>query len=330
MHHGIGRSRIEGRADDLPVDASEPDFAARDLLRPQTLIVPLQRQRDHRVHAATARERLHAQLGEAPALAEPRNENVGRHLSALMQVEQSGLPFEKAMGSSEADACKLGGEHARARREAGAHPFCERAVGNELRRSAELHEGKAERMRHARSVECEDLAGRRGRGERAERGGRVPTLAQAVVAGEPQSAEQLDAAGDSGEKLFPRDAADGFRRRERRRQHHAECVDAGRVVLVVEIERVRRRAVDEGRGGGAQACSAEQGGRDAVLFPSGQRRSDLRQRRRPRRPADDAEGVEHESAYGLEHGRRQVVPADRREPFRDETADAVGRLGCAG
>ena len=106
-------------------------------------------------------------------------------------------------------------------------------------------ERKPQGVVEARGVELEQPAGAEACGEHAEEHRRMPALAEAVVAGEAEPRVQLGAHRVGEQELASGNPSQVFRRREQRGQRHAVGVHARRVVLVVEIERMRRGAVGE-------------------------------------------------------------------------------------
>ena len=139
------------------------------------------------------------------------------------------------------------------------------------------------------AVEAEQVAARRRGAEHAEGRGRVPALLVMMVmhaAADPRlGLEPGDIGGDEGAA----GAVERLAEREQRRQDRRRRVAAQRVADIVEIERVRRGAVDQ-RGverRGAAVAAEDQALAAAAACRAPARRSARRARRRPpgsRRP----------------------------------------------
>ena len=164
------------------------------------------------------------------------------------EVEPAALALEHGLARGQALLGEQRREHAGARREPGVQRLRHRAeVPPDAARLATRPAPSAAPARSA-SSRSRRVAGDRGR-DRPDRGGRVP--AELVVA-------QVDRAADRGQRLQPGEVrgdrlgsarAARLAEREHRRHEHGGRVQEARMVAVVEVERMRARAVGE-RGAG--------------------------------------------------------------------------------
>jgi hypothetical protein len=177
----------------------------------------------------------------------------------------------------------------------------------------------AERNRRLRGVELEQARARGGGAEHAERGGRMPALhVMMKVHAERDLGLRLEACDVCRDEFAPA-RADFIGEREQRGQHGRRRVAAERVVAVVEIERVRRGAVDYGSverahaavgaENVARACACAQRARGKlrrVFAAAGERHAD---------------GIEH-ADFGPVHGvLRQVFEFDGGDALREFDGD---------
>ena len=197
-----------------------------------------------------------------------------------------------------------------------------------LRHGAEVRldargERRGERERHAGLVRVQSHQSRRRRGcaEGAERRGRMPALGVVMeVDGERDLGFDLESR-DVGEHEVATRYAKLVGERKERRQHRYGRMSTHRVAAVVEVERVRGRAVhvsgiedaDPPRRAEDQARTRRQVERACeearrVLAAAGER---------------DADGVEYPDLRPLDRFGRQVPPAQRRDARAEKAGEAA-------
>src|SRR5256885_16474661 len=104
----------------------------------------------------------------------------------------------------------------------------------------------------------------------------MPPFTETVVAGETQARVELGAEGHGQYEVRAAYVADVFRSGKQRGQHDAARVHARRIVLIVEVERVRCSPVRHGRTRWSIRPLADQSCRRAGLLPACEARVERR------------------------------------------------------
>src|SRR5690606_71339 len=228
----------------LEAGGSDPHLDTLDLGRVEGRIGPDRACRlDRRVGAVAGRVVLEEHVGGVPARAEP--------LDRRLRPELVGLGVGEALGAVEHVLAR--GEAAR-REPCRAQPVLGRTSGVQRLAHGAEHRlepgrrgaGDTERARRRRRIEAEHPRARRRRAEGAERAGGVPAAGIVAVAhGGAEAAFDLDPGDEGGEQRLAVEAlplAEG----EGGRHHRHGRVPGHHAEHVVEVERVRGRAIDEG------------------------------------------------------------------------------------
>ena len=154
----------------------------------------------------------------------------------------------------------------------------------------------------------------------------MPAARQAARRSKPEPALQLHAAGQGRDEAAARDAALRLGRGKRRRQDHRIGMHAGRIVIVVEVERMRCGAIGKGRGGRRCSPFADQGGTGACAFPARELPVERRDAFSQGGRANHAQGVKHEQLDAM----RNLVGQPRKFPVLESRANrpavTVGQL----
>ena len=202
------------------------------------------------------------------------------------------------------------------------------AIGKELQAAGALAQRDAERARDPGRIEAEHPSRRRGRSEYAAGGGGVEA-ALVMRAGRQREGEAAGdlVAGDDGGQHVGAARARHLRRGQRGRDHRRAGMQRAGGVGIVEIQRMRERAVQQRRAGGCVAFAVAE--HDAA--PPGQAECPNRfQQRRSSgrvlaRTDDAAEQVEHQQGNADNDGFRQRRLAQARGELGEVAGQAHGK-----
>ena len=170
--------------------------------------------------------------------------------------------------------------------------------------------GKRDCVRELPAAQTQHPGGRGRCAHGAHDGRRMPAFGHAVGRGEPEARLQLHPGGERRDEFTPADAAPCLGCGQRRGQDHGVGVHAAGVVVVVEVQRVRRCAVGERGCRGRYASLADEHRRGACAFPAEKETVHLRDAGGVGGGADHAKGVQHEELDSLDNrrGEARVAP----------------------
>ena len=170
--------------------------------------------------------------------------------------------------------------------------------------------GKRDCVRELPAAQTQHPGGRGRCAHGAHDGRRMPAFGHAVWRGEPEARLQLHPGGERRDEFTPADAAARFRRGQRRGQDHGVGVHAAGIVVVVEVQRVRRCAVGERGCRRRYASLADEHRRGACALPAEKETVHLGDAGGVGGGADHAEGVQHEELDSLDNrrGEARVAP----------------------
>jgi hypothetical protein len=155
----------------------------------------------------------------------------------------------------------------------------------------------------------------------------MPAAPEAVAAGEAEPRVQLHGERERQDEVAAAHLAEILGRGQERRQHDAVGVHPGRIVHVVEVERVRGGAVGERGRGRGESAPADEPGRAAALLPLREPAVHLGNPGRVCRAADDAECIEEEQLDHAHDLGGQVIVMEPRRLLAQAPADLRRRCG---
>ena len=314
-------------ADQHHPGARQAEGDGGDVSRPE-VIGGTQRERrvDAGVAIAAGRIRLHRRMHQLEHRAEVLH-RAGRVRVGRVGVQEAVAAFQRLGGALEALAYQRGGHQAVAGGPADLEPLGPRAVDQELEAAGALAEHCAQRAFHLLGSQPEHPCGGGGGTERATGRGGVEAAVVVLAGGqrEGDAAGDLVAGDDPGQHIRA-GCADHLARRQRRRDHRRAGMQRAGGMRVVEVQRVRQRAVQQRR-----ACRSVAGGvaEHAGIAGGHAHRADRGEERGRALGvvpgADDvADQVEHQEARALHHVGRQPVEADVGGELREFGGDAHG------
>ena len=273
---------------------------------------------------AAGRIRLHRRMHQFEHGAEVLH-RAGRVRVGRVGVQEAVAALQRLGGTLEALAHQRGGHQPVARRPADLETLGPGAVGQELQAAGALAQHRAQRAFDLLGGQAEHPRGGGGGTEGAAGGGGVEAAVVVLAGGQCQgdAAGDLVAGDDAGQHVGAR-CADHLAGREGRRDHRRAGMQRTGGVRVVEVERMRQRAIQERGAGGRVAGGVAEHAGIARRHAHGAHRGEERRRAFGvvSRADDVADQVEHQETRALHHLGRQPVQADVGGELREVCGDA--------